>query len=674
MSDIIKTGKWIWYPDDFELELSARFMLKRYERDVPIPPFWKQYSCWRNVKFVKRATLDRPETVYVTAEGIYNVTVDGSYVYDAQGEYRIAEGEHEVVITVAAEKGLPTVKADGNVFATDESWLVTCNDHNYLPVGYNDVLFCGDSTPNNVRLCSQVCLPEQTVYRNGVCVYDFGCEIFARVKLCGLRPDGATVKIYFGESVEEAVDFECCELTATLIASADTVVTDNPRAFRYIAVSGAEFGYAEAVKEYLPQERRAVFECDDPLINEIYRVSQYTLSLTTREFIIDGIKRDRWVWSGDAYQGYLMNYYCFSDKDVVRRTMIGIFGREPFDLHLNHIMDYTFYWIMGFCDYYRHTGDREFAERNLSKAISALEYCISRTDENGLMKGLDGDWVFIDWADNLDNTGEVSFEQMLYAISLSMTAELLRQFGKTEQANRYSALYEKVSEKLEKFWSEKDGAYIHSIKDGVPDGKIFRYANIFAVIYDLCSPERQRTITQTVLKSNTVQPITTPYMRFYELAALMKMGESEYVLNEIKEYWGGMLNEGATTFWEAYDKKQTGAEHYAMYGRKYGKSLCHTWGASPLYLLGKYTVGLDPDSNGTKFTVQPDLSGLDWFNATIPFGDGEITVSANRERVKVLSTRHSGTLIWQGKKYKVEAGRETIAPAQPEGKKICSSI
>ena len=32
-------GKWIWYPDDFEIELSSVFMANRYERDVFIPPF-----------------------------------------------------------------------------------------------------------------------------------------------------------------------------------------------------------------------------------------------------------------------------------------------------------------------------------------------------------------------------------------------------------------------------------------------------------------------------------------------------------------------------------------------------------------------------------------------------------------------------------------------------------
>ena len=39
-------------------------------------------------------------------------------------------------------------------------------------------------------------------------------------------------------------------------------------------------------------------------------------------------------------------------------------------------------------------------------------------------------------------------------------------------------------------------------------------------------------------------------MRFYELEALCSMGMQTEVLKEIKAYWGGMLREGATSFWE----------------------------------------------------------------------------------------------------------------------------
>jgi hypothetical protein len=64
------------------------------------------------------------------------------------------------------------------------------------------------------------------------------------------------------------------------------------------------------------------------------------------------------------------------------------------------------------------------------------------------------------------------------------------------------------------------------------------------------------------------------------------MNEQNYVLKEMKDYWGGMLKLGATSFWEEYNPQKKGAEHYAMYGREFGKSLCHAWGASPIYLLG----------------------------------------------------------------------------------------
>jgi len=60
----------------------------------------------------------------------------------------------------------------------------------------------------------------------------------------------------------------------------------------------------------------------------------------------------------------------------------------------------------------------------------------------------------------------------------------------------------------------------------------------------------------------------------------------------IREYWGGMLDRGAVTFWEEYDPEVPDDQQYDMYGDRFGKSLCHAWAASPIYLLAKYFVGL----------------------------------------------------------------------------------
>ncbi|MBN2614002.1 MAG: hypothetical protein JXB00_20765 [Bacteroidales bacterium] len=49
-----------------------------------------------------------------------------------------------------------------------------------------------------------------------------------------------------------------------------------------------------------------------------------------------------------------------------------------------------------------------------------------------------------------------------------------------------------------------------------------------------------------------------------------------------------------------------------MYGRRFGKSLCHAWGASPVYLLGRYFVGVRPTKPGyEEFEIRPVLGGLE---------------------------------------------------------------
>ena len=139
--------------------------------------------------------------------------------------------------------------------------------------------------------------------------------------------------------------------------------------------------------------------------------------------------------------------------------------------------------------------------------------------------------------------------------------------------------------------------------------------------------------------------IVTPYMKLYELCAQAELGNMEQVLDYMNFYWGGMLDQGATTFWEKYVPSQKGAEVYEMYGRKYGKSLCHSWGAGPLYLLGKYVVGLSPlDSAYEEYKLKPYLSKLK-FKTLLPVNDGSISVEYTGGCLKIKSLEKDGVLI-----------------------------
>ena len=94
-----------------------------------------------------------------------------------------------------------------------------------------------------------------------------------------------------------------------------------------------------------------------------------------------------------------------------------------------------------------------------------------------------------------------------------------------------------------------------------------------------------------------------------------------------------------------------------MYGRKYGKSLCHAWGAGPVYLFGRYYLGVyATDVGGRTFRVEPHLGGLGSMKGTVAMADGSVSVKVDKSGVAVLATVPGGVLLWNGKEYPLPVG------------------
>ena len=166
---------------------------------------------------------------------------------------------------------------------------------------------------------------------------------------------------------------------------------------------------------------KGAFRCEDEVINRVWEAAAYTFHLCSREFFLDGIKRDRWVWSADAYQSLFVNRYLFYDQDIEKRTLIALGGKEPFKAHINTIMDYSFFWIISLYEHYMAYGDEKFMRQIAPQMDRVINFCLERTDEDGFMREKPGDWVFIDWAP-MDKTGALCGEQILYAKALECYA------------------------------------------------------------------------------------------------------------------------------------------------------------------------------------------------------------------------------------------------------------
>ena len=212
------------------------------------------------------------------------------------------------------------------------------------------------------------------------------------------------------------------------------------------------------------------------------------------------------------------------------------------------------------------------------------------------------------------------------------------------------------------FWNAEKGALMHLLKDdGTLDPQLTRYPNMFGLAWGYFNDAQRDSVLKNVIFNDAVMKIQTPYMRFYELEALCSLGLQTKVMDEIRAYWGGMLNEGATSFWELYNPDEKGLAKYAMYGRPFGKSLCHAWGASPLYLLGRYYLGVSPTKPGfEEYEVRPDLGGLAWMDGAVPTPNGAIRVAVRDGKATVMGpAKGRGVLVWNGKTCPIAPG-ETV--------------
>ncbi len=662
---VAQKATWIWYPGDFEIELANKMQNRRTERGTFYPVFWKMDAHYVLVDFHKVFDVPQQEEVNIYVEGEYNVKLDGKLFEGSPGHIIVPAGKHKINIKVFNRGNVPAVFVKGKSVVSDSSWLVTFEDKEWIDesgktsdVSATKWLKAGywnfnlpSQLPSAFKLPVVKNSPVTTTKGNKSLFVDFGKETFGFIRLHGLKGKGK-LSVYYGESREEALSADHCETLDRLDVN-NTIKKEETlglsKAFRYINVQydgTVSLDSVSMLYEYADVKERGSFRCNDEEINKIYEVAKYTFHLNTREFFIDGIKRDRWVWSGDAYQSYLMNYYLYFDNETVTRTLLALRGKDPVTAHINTIMDYTFYWFLGIYDYYLYTGDKTFIQQFYPRMQSLMEYCLGRRDENGLMKGLPGDWIFIDWAAGLSKKGEVSFEQLLLARSLETMGLCAGIADDATGAARYKKLSEELRKKLfELYWNENKQALVHSRVDGKQTDNVTRYSNMFSIFFNYFNESQKQAVKKSVLLNENIQKITTPYMRFYELEALCAMGEQSYVLKEMKDYWGGMLKLGATSFWEEYNPGKKGAEHYSMYGREFGKSLCHAWGASPIYLLGKYYLGVKPASPGyATYDVEPNLGGLQWMEGKVPTPKGDIEIYVSREQVKVTGRTGIGTV------------------------------
>ena len=645
-------SQWIWRYGEFECYHNMILHTRRQQYGYPEPVVWKLYAPEPVVCFKKEVTTEGG-TFRIHALGNISVIVGAEpwnqKKYGGQREIKLEPGTTTVLIRVANTETFPCIYVDG-VIESDDTWLCDDMSQDWKKVGTSEMFVSPDQTPDHFPFSY---LPVSWVKKEkveGGVLFDFEKETFARTRFSGLGE--GPVKVRFGESREETMDSEWC-----VIRFEDKpekgVLSYIPYAFRYLFVSDEKVE-VKAEYEYLPLEYKGSFHCSEEIINKVWDVAAYTFHLNSREFFLDGIKRDRWVWSADAYQSLFVNRYLFFDKEIEKRTLIALGGKQPFKVHINTIMDYSFFWIISLYEYYKTYGDKDFLEQIQDQMKAVMDFCLKRRDEDGFMRGKPGDWVFIDWAP-MDKTGALCGEQILFAKAMECYAAICAVIGRDDRGLGGEA--EKLRKQIfEKFYDTEKKVFIDSYESGKRN--VTRQSNILAYLFLSCDDTVKKDIYERVVLNDEVPQITTPYFKFYENQVHCKAGNTNLLEKSIREYYGSMLATG-TTLYEEYDPTMTGVEHYAMYGNPFEKSLCHAWSASPIYLLGNFRLGVENTGIAyDTFDVRPNPGDLKGFHGKVPVPGGTVSVSVDQEEIRVYSEIPGGTLYVDGKAYTLEAKKE----------------
>jgi alpha-L-rhamnosidase len=466
---------------------------------------------------------------------------------------------------------------------------------------------------------------------------DFGRELTGRVEIVSDSDTPVTVTIQMGESESEALKVPYLGINQLTIPPHGTA--HGPKsAFRYAKIRFVDGGPQLRLKSihvdhiFYPVTYSGSFESSDELLNRIWETGAYTAHLCMQDGVWDASKRDRGRWMGDTDVSGRVIEDVFGERPLMEDTLDRLMGPAPVEEHVNGIPGYSSFWFTGVADYYRHTGSREFLEHEHDRMLQLLRYVDAEFDNRGIYANKTNVWLYVDWSPELNgDTPETRRATTLeFYRAYREAAWLLRELGDTANAAKYEARAEATKTAANKYLLDPaTGTF----------GPRWQ-TNAAAVIGGAADPAQYSAIWDHVLSNvGHIQYnayIISPYYNYYVIRAMAQTGHRKEALHWIRQYWGGMLHEGATSFWEGYDpswyKEDFHSSLQADNRSGYFVSLAHGWSAGPTAWLMEEVLGINPTGAGfSTVDIRPDLADLTWAKGAEPTPHGLLKVDARNE-------------------------------------------
>jgi hypothetical protein len=342
-----------------------------------------------------------------------------------------------------------------------------------------------------------------------------------------------------------------------------------------------------------------------------------------QEYVFDGIKRDRLVWVGDLHPELRAINAVFGDNVSLRNSLDLARNQTPLPGWINGICSYSLWWIINHRDYYMYHGDKVYLQEQYAYLKQLLYILMDAVDETG-KEYLTGSRSF-DWPTSENKNAIDAGLQALTLMALDAGAQLISVLGDTQTVKDCNDKISLMRQVIPDYTTSKQSAALIALTGLIPADKV----------------------NEDIIAANGVKDFST-YYGYYMLQAKAKAGDYIGAINNINEYWGSMLDLGATTFWEDFniewiknagridelvpkdkiDVHKTYSD-YCYKGLRH--SLCHGWSSGPTAWLSEHVLGIQIVEPGCKTVrISPHLGMLEWVEGTFPTPFGVIKVKHHK--------------------------------------------
>lgn len=461
---------------------------------------------------------------------------------------------------------------------------------------------------------------------------DFGREVTGRLEVESDADAPVQMTVQYGESEMEATKSPYLGVNLLTIAP-HQVGHGSKTAFRFVKlrfVGGpAEMRFKSIHVDHIfyPVKYAGSFESSDAELNRIWETGAYTVHLCMQDGLWDASKRDRGRWSGDNdVAGRTVNNV-FGERYLMEDTEERLIGEAPVTQHVNGIPGYSSYWFTTVAEYYRHSGSKDFLAKTHDRAVQLLEHIDAEFDEKDLYANKTKVWLYADWSPELNGDTPESrrASEFEFYRGYREGAWLLREMGDVANAKKYERRAAAIKMASDKYLLDPaTGTY----------GPRWQ-TNAMAVLSGIATPDQYDAIWKNVLSqvghTKYSGLIISPYYNYYVISAMAKMGHRKEALEWIRTYWGGMVEEGATSFWEAYDPSWYKEDFHSSLQSDnrsgYFVSLAHGWSSGPTAWLMEETLGIHATGAGfATVDIRPELMGLGWVKGAEPTPQGLLKV------------------------------------------------